>query len=134
MFLVFVGLSFMLWVLKRLNNTFTHQASYPIVLTHMPEGTKPRTKTNDTIFITTRMSGSTYLHNHLFNTNPSITLDGTSVYKNKKRVKGQRYILSSSILADISKQLGDNIEVVSIEPDTIYFTMENQNAKSRKRK
>lgn len=122
-FIVFLLLSIFLWILKKMNNEFTTTISYSAIYNELPAGFNITTNNHDTLNIELTANGTFLLKQKLFNESPTVTIDTRMFVKTQKRKNGQRYFLSKNFKESLSSQLGNSVSIISIEPDTVYFSI-----------
>lgn len=131
-YLAFVLLAFVLWFYRALDDTFVANISYPVQYQNLPKNKILLSTPPEKVALRVRGNGYTILSNKLkfkrpldFNVNSfllySQDYDSMSVY-----------ILSRYAREELSQDLNSkntDLEIISIEPDSIFFTFARTKAK-----
>ena len=123
-FFLFLLLSVFLWALKRLNNEYTSTIPFTVSYKNLPKGQLLKMDNYDVVDIELKTNGSNMLKIHVFEKERTIVLNAKNILKSKKKKYGQRYFLMKNLHEEISSQFDNHVEIVSIDPDTIYYTLE----------
>ena len=126
-FLFFLCLSCFLWFLNALKNEYTTEISYPVEYSNHPTNKVLIKKLPSEFKLKVKSHGYTLFRN-LFNKsiNP-IVIDIDALYRKQKNNKF--YILSSETEHQITRQLLNDIHLIDIIPDTLYFEYSNMISK-----
>jgi hypothetical protein len=118
MLLIFLGLSFLFWMLIKLSKEYTDTVQLKIEYRNLPEGKMLVGNTSNMLDVTVQTYGFELIKYHLVK--KKVAIDLSSLKKNKK---AQYYKLSKDLLPEVEKQIASEINVVSIKPDSLYFTI-----------
>lgn len=124
MLFVFLGLSFLFWMLIKLSKEYTDVIKINVDYTNVPEGKMLIDDRNNLLEISVRTYGFNLIKYHLFKRNVDVDLQ--MVKKKKGRL---HYILSKELLTQVEKQISSEIELININPDTLYFDLGSSKSK-----
>lgn len=124
-FLLFLGLSFLFWVLQSLNEDVEASFKIPVRFTNVPDKVMITNDYPQYLDIRIRDNGTTMM-NYLIDRFTPIEIDFNQ-YQNKR---GQFTIPLAKLTALVRKQLKNTTGLVSVSPDslTLYYS-QNQGAK-----
>ncbi len=116
-FLLFLILAFGFWMLIKLSRTYTSTVSVNLNYTDLPNNKMLQSEPESTVKVTLRAVGFTLLKHKFSKKKVEVSL------KNSKRKKrSQYYLLSSNVLSSVNNSFSKS-EVISIEPDTLFFEL-----------
>ena len=116
-FILFLSLSLLLWMLIKLSGEYTATTSVSVNYKDLPKNKLLQSNTTDDIKVKIKSIGFNLLRDKVIRKRIAISL------KNVKRKKGSQYFYTSkSIIPLIEKEFSKS-EIISIEPDTLYFDL-----------
>lgn len=124
LFIACLLVSFSFWLLIVLAKTYTDTISLPIVYLNKPED-KILTNTPPTSINMVIQSTGWELLSYIFNFN--IQPVKINLWSGKKHFTK---ISTKSTLQELNSQLSENVKIIIIQPDTLYFNFENKFSKS----
>jgi len=124
-FIFFLFLSFILWYLDSLGNELESDIRYPVTFTHVPLNKSMPSDMPLRLNINLKGTGYSILRTKVSaNKNPFEINLSTSGYK---PVPGgetsDMYIVTSKLIPGLSSRLKSECEIISIKPDTLFFTI-----------
>ncbi|MFP4366027.1 MAG: hypothetical protein ACLFQA_02925 [Bacteroidales bacterium] len=122
-FLFFLLLSTIFWFLNALGREYTAELSYPVKYTNFPEDKVMVGDLPPSLQLTVNSHGYTLLKHYVSRRLLPIVFDVNSFSLNKMpdTEAGIFYILSSTAANRIAGQLGADIEILDVQPDTLFF-------------
>ncbi len=131
-FIFFLLISFVFWYLNSLGKENEAGIRYPVKYTNLPKerviAEDPELKLN--LFL--KGPGYSILKLRLSGKKTPVKIDISKV--NYKRVPGSRdlsyFIVTSGLIKSLSVQIRSGCEITSIKPDTLFFTLDKEAAKS----
>jgi hypothetical protein len=130
-FVFFLFLSFILWYLNSLGKEVDASMSYPIKYINVPSGKLVREITPMSMDLYLKGPGYSILKLKLLENRNPVEIDISKV--NYKRVPGSKtlsyFILSSGLNKNLALQLRSGCEVISVRPDTLFFTFEKNDGR-----
>lgn len=124
-FLFFFIFSAFLWFLNSLNKEYSTTIVIPLKIENTPKNLNLKEESINELII--NIYGHGYSLLKVERTKDPITIDFNekipqiTLHKNASYY-GLVYILTSDLHSAISKRFGDNIKIISIQPDTIFFS------------
>lgn len=123
-FLFFLVISSILWILNELDNEYATRISYPIHFTDFPEEKVHVGDVPSSISLKVKGKGFKLLEYKIRgNLDPiELNIDSYNLFgqeENNKSIKF--YILTSRTQDRVSQQLGSEVEIIDINPDTLFF-------------
>ncbi len=116
MLLVFIGISFLFWMLIKLSKKYTDVVQFKVTYTNLPKGKMFQEEPLKYIDITVNTYGFNLIKYHINKKNINVNLHSL---KRKKRLV--YYQLSNELLPQIQQQAASDVSVISVQPDTLYF-------------
>lgn len=118
-FLIFFILAFFILILARLSASYTNTVKFKVVLKNIPDEMVVLNDSTNVLNFTMNTDGFEWLK-YYFKT-PSIDID----FKNEVRKSDSLYVWSLSRgYSGINDQFGKNIEIKTINPDTLLFKVD----------
>ncbi|MFO7922286.1 MAG: hypothetical protein R6U58_01165 [Bacteroidales bacterium] len=123
-FLFFLVVSAIFWFLSALGRQYTTSIEYPVRYTNFPENMVMVGELPSNLELTVNSHGYTLLRYYISRRLLPIIFDVNSFSLNRLPDTNTRnfYILSSVAANRISGQLGADIEILDIRPDTLFFS------------
>lgn len=122
-------LSAALWFLTVMNGTHTDKVQVPIHYTNLPENMMVINNLPDHISVKVKAKGFRLLSNYLFNSWSSLEIN-VDPGQDMKKGKRNYYVLPMKHkLEEIGSQLGQDVTIISVEPDSIYFQFDSRATK-----
>jgi hypothetical protein len=122
-FLFFLMLSAILWLLNSLNQEFTTSLHYSVNYINPPKNKVISGEDRSGLNIILKGRGYTLLSFMIKGSQTPLIIDLESTYYHRNGSSGRVYYLSSGIKDVVQNQLGSDLQVISIQPDTVEFTM-----------
>jgi len=121
-FLIFVVLSFMFWFLTQLEQIYVTRISYPVEYQDMPEDKLVVGHLPEQIDLEVRGQGFQLLEYKFFHVlNPLVLhLDAYNIQE-ENTDKPRHFIVTRKAAPRISQQLSQEVEILNITPDTLFF-------------
>jgi len=124
-FSFFLFLSFIFWYLNALGKVVEAEITYPVNLTSLPKGQTVEAEHPLKLNFYLKGQGYSLFSLKVLKRKTPMDIDISSV--NCVKVPGSRgadyYILTSGITRLLSQQLRSECDIISIKPDTLFFTM-----------
>jgi hypothetical protein len=124
-FAFFLLLSFVFWYLNSLDKEVETGIRYNVKYTNIPRGRSVVEKESEKLNLYLKGTGSSVLRQKLARKAP-LTIDISKV--NYKRVPGSSeldyYIVTAGLSRSFSVQLRSEFEIMSVKPDTLYFSLQ----------
>ncbi|MBT8385689.1 MAG: hypothetical protein KJO83_08245 [Bacteroidia bacterium] len=118
MLLLFLGLSFLFWILIKMSKEYTDVVQFKVDYINLPKGKMLQGEVDGNIDIIITTYGFNFVKYRLGKKNVKVDL------KNIRRKKGSLYYqLSKDLLPQIKKQVTSDVEVISIQPDSLFFNL-----------
>ncbi len=126
-FLFFLAVSAIIWFLNALGREYTTQLSYPVRYTNYPDNMVLAGELPSSLELTVNAYGYTILRHYVGRRMLPIVFDVNSFSLNRMPETDTRnfYVLSSVAAGRIAGQLGSEIEILDIRPDTLVFRFTN---------
>jgi hypothetical protein len=117
-FIVFLIVSFFIWLLITFSKEYTTVISMPVAYKNIPQNKLFQEKPQKELELSVKASGFKILATQL--RKKTISLNIASVTKNKK---GNFYLVTKKQSLKIEKQLFSGVSLLDIEQDTIFFNI-----------
>ena len=131
-FAFFLFLSFVFWYLNSLGKDTEADIRYAVSYTNLPIGRVITVEPPGKLNLYLKGPGYAILKLRLSGNSSPVKIDFSKV--NYKRVPGSNsfnyYIVSSGLTRSFSVQLRSECEIISIKPDTLFFTLDRSISKS----
>jgi hypothetical protein len=125
-FAFFLFLSFVFWYFNSLGKDFEADIRYGIRYINIPADKKLNTESQDKLSLYLKGPGYAILKLKMSGRSSPFNIDISKV--NYKRVPGSTnssyFIVTSSLTKSLGFQLRSECEIMSIKPDTLFFTFE----------
>jgi hypothetical protein len=122
-FLFFLLLSAILWLLNSLNQEFTTSLHYNVTYINPPKNKVVTGEEKSGLNIILKGRGYTLLSIMVKGSQSPLIIDLESTYYHRSGQGGRVYYLSSGIRDVVQNQLGSDLQVISIQPDTVEFSL-----------
>ncbi|HEX2919997.1 MAG TPA: hypothetical protein VHO50_02410 [Bacteroidales bacterium] len=133
-FAFFLLLSFVFWYLNSLDKEVEAVIRFPVKYSNIPKGRIIEESQPARINLYLKGSGSSVLRQKLSGKKTPLTIDISKV--NYKRVSGSKepdyYLVTSGLSRSLAMQLRSEFEIVSIKPDTLFFSLEKSTVSTEK--
>lgn len=116
-FILCTGLAFIFWLFSALSRSYTHVFPFSVNYSNIPDKKILIHFSDKEIWATTQASGWEVLANQL-NIGPATINIDLSNYQ------GRSYLLARNKIGEVNKQLGEKFKVLSLKPDTIFFSLD----------
>jgi hypothetical protein len=124
-FAFFLFISFIFWYLNFLGKDTEASVSYPVKYARIPAQRTLISQNTDHMSLNLKGTGYSIIKLKVRGTTNPLSIDLSKA--NYKRVTGSRemnyFILTSGLSRTLALQLRSDCEVVSIKPDTLFFTL-----------
>jgi hypothetical protein len=119
----FLLLAFILWFLNTLDKDLTGRIIYSARYINLSENRSLVNELPDKLTLTVKGPGYSIIKNRLMSNKPPLPVDLSKVNYTVTRddQRYEFYILTYGLRTDIARRLRDEFEIISINPDTIYF-------------
>ncbi|HLN21702.1 MAG TPA: hypothetical protein VK213_11475 [Bacteroidales bacterium] len=129
-FAFFLFLSFIFWYLNSLNKEVEAGIRYQVRYTNLPRGREVSESEPGRLNLYLKGRGSSVIRQKLSGKKMPLAIDISKV--NYKRVPGSKepdyYIVTSGLARSFAVQLRSEFDIISIKPDTLYFTLQKATA------
>ena len=116
MLLVFLGISFLFWILIKLSKEYTDVVHFSVNYSNLPEGKMLQKEPQKYLNVTVKTYGFNLIKYHLNKRKVNVDLHAV------KRKKGLMYYqLANELLPQIQQQVTSEVEVLLIQPDSLYY-------------
>ncbi|MCF6347801.1 MAG: YbbR-like domain-containing protein [Flavobacteriaceae bacterium] len=116
MLLVFLGISFLFWMLIKLSKEYTDVVQFNVNYSNLPEGKMLQKTPKKYLDITVKTHGFNLIKYHLNKRDVNVDLHTV------KRKKGLIYYqLANELLPQIQQQVTSDVEVLLVQPDSLYY-------------
>jgi len=125
-FLVCLLISLFLWILVRLSKNYYPTVSYELRYTGIPAGFRLNSASDKTLTLKIKVQGYDFFTDEYIKNRQKyfdVSLKGIRV-KPAGDHKARGYVLSSRIAGEIASRTSHPLEIISIEPDTLFFTFD----------
>ncbi len=122
-FLFFLLLSAILWLLNSLNQEFTTNLHYGVTYINSPKNKVVTGEDHSGLNIVIKGRGYTLLSFMVKGSQSPLIIDLESTYYHRSGPAGKVYYLTSGIKDVVQNQLGSGLQVISIQPDTVQFSL-----------
>src|SRR5664279_3955857 len=116
-------LSAIFWLLNSLNQEFTTSMHYSVNYLNPPKNKVVTGEDKSGLNITLKGRGYTLLRFIVKGTQSPLIIDLESTYCHRNGLNGRVYYLSSEVKDVVQNQLGSELQVISIQPDTVEFSL-----------
>jgi len=114
--LVFLIISFLFWMLIKLSREYTDVIQFNVNYFNLPEGKMLQEEPQKNLEVIVKTYGFNLVKYHI--NKRKVNVDLHSV----KRKKGFIYYqLASELLPQIQKQVASDVEVIAVQPDSLYY-------------
>jgi len=131
-FVFFLILSFVFWYLNSLSRQTEADVNYPALYTNIPSERKILSENLIQLDLYVKGSGYSILKMKFAGNKSPLLIDLSKV--NFNRIPGSKtfdyYLITANLAKTLSVQLQSGCEITSMKPDTVFFTLDNQVAKS----
>jgi len=122
-FCFFLFLSTIFWFLKALDNELTANITFPIKYIHHRQDIEMIGEIPKTLTLNLSGHGFKLLKHFIISKNTPIILRIVALdLNNHPTVKGKYYVLTQYLKENIQRQIGENVTLNYIVPDTLFFT------------
>lgn len=123
-FLACLSIASFVWVVIKLSKDFTITINWPVHYVNVPMGRVLALKSDTTLVFQIRARGFDLLPTYFRGPSERVMVDLAKVryLRNKGRLQNA-YLLSDDIKSAVAGQLNLNEEIVSIQPDTLFFQL-----------
>jgi len=116
MLFVFLGISFLFWMLIKLSKEYTDVVHFSVNYSNLPEGKMLQKEPQKYLNVTVKTYGFNLIKYHLNKRKVNVDLHAV------KRKKGLMYYqLANELLPQIQQQVTSEVEVLLIQPDSLYY-------------
>jgi hypothetical protein len=119
-------ISVFLWILVRLSKNYYHTVHYDLQYSEIPSSLRLVGTSDNTLTLRIKVQGYDFFSEKYIKAGKKsydLSLKGIKVRPvSDDMVRG--YILTSSVASDIASQTSYPLEILSVSPDTLYFTFE----------
>ena len=116
MLFVFLGISFLFWMLIKLSKEYTDVVKFKVEYTNFPKGKMLQEDPQKHIDVTIKTYGFNLIKYHIYKRDVSVDLHSV------KRKKGLIYYqLANELLPQIQQQVNSDVEVIAVQPDSLYY-------------
>jgi hypothetical protein len=122
-FLFFLMLSAILWLLNSLNQEFTTSLHYSVNYINPPKNKVVTGEDKSGLNIILKGRGYTLLSFMVKGSQSPLIIDLETTYYHRSGQSGRVYYLSSGIKDVVQNQLGSDLQVISIQPDSVEFSL-----------
>mgnify|MGYP001549873219 CR=1 FL=1 len=126
-FLICLMVSAFLWVVQTLSQNYAVEIYFPVEYHNLPKDKVVANPLPQNIQASVKISGFNYLIYKIFHRNKIVFIDAKRLKKSHER--NNYYILPNSKIETISNQFNEDIEILKIEPDTIFFNFNKKISK-----
>lgn len=122
-FLFFLAVSIIIWFLNALSREYTTRINYPVRYTNYPENMVMVGELPSRLRLMVNAHGFTLVRHYIGRRMLPIVFDVNSFSLNRMPETDTRnfYVITSVAVNRISGQLGSEIEIIDIQPDTLFF-------------
>jgi len=127
-FLVFFIISTFLWFLNAINKEYTTDLSLPYKIENLPQNMSLAEENDAELIVSVSGHGYNLLREEIEKIKLPLVIDIKSKkapvkIHNNPQNNTQSFILTNDISKRVNKRFGDNIKLVKISPDTIFFNV-----------
>lgn len=122
-FLFFLFLSAIFWLLNSLNQEYSTAFGYRIIFTHLPKNKAITGEENARLKVVLKGRGYELMRYMMTEGQTTLQINLESTYYHRSDEPGQYYFLASGVKEAIQNQLGTDVQVISLQPDTLHFAM-----------
>lgn len=124
-FLLCMALSFFLWLMNALEKHYTDRISVPVNYIDLPKNKKSSGKLPQKLDMTVSATGYTILQHKLqFLVSPlELDVDELTNHNLDNSYISKYFIATNNHKEEIARQMSNDMEIISIRPDTILFNM-----------
>ena len=124
-FLICLGLSFFLWFLNALEKHYTDRITVPVNYINLPKNKKSSGQLPEKLDMTVSATGYTILQHKLKLLVSPLLLDVDELTDHNLESKyiSKYAITTNNHKEEIGRQISNDMEILSIRPDTIFFNM-----------
>ncbi|MCX6257295.1 MAG: hypothetical protein NTW49_05275 [Bacteroidia bacterium] len=123
-YLFFVFISSVFWLLDKLNNEYVTDLKCPVTYINLPVGKGVPNSSRQNLKLKVKASGYTLLKCRLESVLDPVTIDAV---KYRLHSTGNRssiyYFLSKYLNSSIVNQLHKDLNIIEIQPDTVFFDL-----------
>lgn len=135
-FAFFLILSFFFWYLNSLGKEVETTIRYPLRFTNVPRGREVTESDPSRIILYLKGTGSSVIRQKLSSrkTPLSIDLSKVSYKKMVESTKARYFLISGTLARSFDVQLRSEFEILSLKPDTLFFTLEKSASEQGQKK
>jgi hypothetical protein len=112
-----------IWLIIKLSDEYSEVQTYPLVFSNVPADKVLINEADSLLTLSMKSKGFKMLSGKMFSEPQSIIIDVASVYHKSKNSESSYYILTREILQTAGKQIHQPNSIISISPDTLFFSM-----------
>ncbi|MBK8883126.1 MAG: hypothetical protein IPN67_12310 [Bacteroidales bacterium] len=131
-FAFFLVLSFGLWYINSLGKETEADIKYPVKYINIPKAREISEETAAKLSLSLKGPGYTVLKLKVSGKKPPVLIDLSKVsYRRVPESKASDYFIVTSVLVkSLTVQIRSGCEIISIKPDTLFFSLNKENPKS----
>ncbi|MDR0815005.1 MAG: hypothetical protein LBN37_04545, partial [Bacteroidales bacterium] len=120
LYLFFLLIAVVIWYMNALNKDYTTDLKFSTHFVDLPADKVMMQAPDDHVTLTVQAQGFTLLKYRLGIIFHPVLIKAN--YKNLKRLrKGEYYMLTTSVVENISEQLSSDVNLIRVTPDTLKF-------------
>lgn len=127
-FAFFLLLSFIFWYLNSLRKEIEVDIKYPVKYTSTPRDRTIRDEMPEKLTLSLKGPGNSIVKLKISGNRAPLVIDFSKV--TWKRVPDSKnpdyYIVSNGLIANFSRQLRSEFQIVAVKPDTLFFTLQKK--------
>jgi len=118
MLLVFLAISFLFWMLIKLSKEYTDVVQFNVDYINLPEGKILQEEPAKRLDVTVKTHGFNLIKYHINKRDVNVDL-----YSVKRKRGLVYYQLANELLPQFQQQVASDVEVLVVQPDTIYYQL-----------
>ena len=121
-FSVFLILATVFWFLNSLNENYPADIEYPVRFINMPDNKVLTSKLPEFLTVRVFTTGYDIIGIKSKSTLNTLKIDYKDLNIKNDTFTGKTFFLTNSVLNSLSKQIPQNVKILDIIPDTLFFT------------
>lgn len=118
-----------IWLIIKLSDEYSEVHTYPLVYSNIPSGKVLINETDTVLTLNLKSKGFRLLSSSMFFKPQTIVVDIATILHKRKNSKNGYFIVASEINQAVGEQIHQQNHIISITPDTLFFSLVDKYSK-----